>query len=132
MSKLWINVVLAGALAPATVSGQDISTHVLDLGKGVGGKAVPVELEIKSPAGDWTKVGSATTDDNGRVKAFSDDNKTTAGVYRLTFHMTKYKAGPSDPFFPEISVTFRVSDPAIHYHVPVVVSPFGYSTYRGN
>lgn len=132
MSRLWVSIFIAGALAPAATWGQDISTHVLDLGKGVGGKAVPVELDFKSANGDWTKVGTATTDDNGRVKAFSDDKQTTAGVYRLTFDMTKYEAGGADPFFPEISVTFQVSDPAIHYHVPVVVSPFGYSTYRGN
>lgn len=116
--------------APATAA--ELSTHVLDLARGVGGEGVPVILEHRSVAGDWAQVGSAKTDANGRVRSFGEGANFKAGDYRLTFDMTSYPDAKAQPFFPEITVTFRVTDDAAHYHVPVVVSPYGYSTYRGN
>lgn len=119
-------VLLAG---PAAAAG--VSTHVLDLARGVGGSGVPVVLEMRAADGAWAKLASATTDANGRVRAFDGAAAVRPGTYRLRFDMSAYPAADSQPFFPEIDVVFRVSD-AGHYHVPVVVSPFGYSTYRGN
>lgn len=116
----------------AAVSAEGISTHVLDLASGVGGKNVPVVLELKDKAGAWTKVANGTTDENGRIKTFGPEFKMSTGTYKLIFDMTKYSAGKANPFFPEISVVFQVQDQKLHYHVPVVVSPYGYSTYRGN
>lgn len=115
---------------PATAA--EISTHVLDLAKGVGGKDVPVTLSKKAADGRWVEVTRARTDENGRVRSFGDPAGFDAGVYRLQFDMTAYPNGASAPFFPEITLTFRVDDPKAHYHVPIVVSPYGYSTYRGN
>ena len=129
--------------APHTL---DLSTHVLDLARGVGGAGVPVTLEHKT--GDtWRLVGRAEAAENGRVSSFQPADLSApvpgAGLYRLTFDMTGYWKGLGDDavdlgpvagaeFFPDITVQFRISDPSVHTHVPVVVSPFGYSTYRGN
>lgn len=115
---------------------QDLSTHVLDLARGTGGVGVPVTLE-RRVGDEWRAVARAVTDENGRVRAFAG-TKAEAGVFRLVFDMRAYGvqpaatgAAPRRPFFPEIVVVFEVPDTA-HYHVPVVVSPYGYSTYRGN
>ncbi|RSU45423.1 hydroxyisourate hydrolase [Sphingomonas sp. S-NIH.Pt15_0812] len=122
---------LIGAIAtPAAAA--DISTHVLDLARGVGGKAVPVTLSKRSANGSWQKVGSATTDGDGRIRSFGDAKSFNTGIYRLQFDMSRYPDASASPFFPEITLTFHVTDKAGHYHVPVVVSPYGYSTYRGN
>lgn len=125
-------VSFAAIILSANVFAEGISTHVLDLASGVGGKNVPVTLEQKDKNGSWIKVASALTDDNGRIKSFGSEVKVSVGTYRLNFDMTKYSGSKSNPFFPEINVVFQVPDQKLHYHVPVVVSPFGYSTYRGN
>lgn len=111
---------------PAAATG--ISTHILDLARGTGGAGVPVVLEQRGPGG-WTETARATTDAAGRVRSFGRED-FAAGDYRLRFDMTGY-IGPQ-AFFPEIAITFRVAPDTPHVHVPVAVSPFGYSTYRGN
>lgn len=126
-------VILAiAALAPLPAVAAEISTHVLDLAKGVGGANVPVTLLRKSAAGTWTEVARAKSDANGRVRSFGDPASFKAGIYKLQFDMSAYPTVGAAPFFPEIDLVFRVTDEAAHYHVPVVVSPYGYSTYRGN
>lgn len=119
------------ALAPAAHA-QDISTHVLDLARGVGGQGVPVVLDLWDGA-SWTPVGQGVTAENGRVASFGTAD-TSAGTYRLTFDLRNYRLEDRGgaPFFPEIAVTFVIAEPGGHYHVPVVLSPYGYSTYRGN
>lgn len=111
---------------------ETISTHVLDLARGVGGRDVPVTLQIKSTDGGWRDLATSRTNENGRVRSFGDAIKTEAATYRLVFDMSRYGEPTTPPFFPEIDVVFQVVDPSVHYHVPVVVSPYGYSTYRGN
>lgn len=129
--KIIALALLIGAIAtPAAAA--DISTHVLDLARGVGGKAVPVTLSKRGADGSWQKVGSASTDGDGRVRSFGDAKSFDMGIYRLQFDMSRYPDASASPFFPEITLTFRVTDKSGHYHVPVVVSPYGYSTYRGN
>lgn len=131
--KLAIPALLAAtALGAAPASAAEISTHILDLARGSGGAGVPVTLARKDSAGTWAKVAEASTDTNGRVRSFGPSESFVPGTYRLQFDMTRYAAGPAAPFFPEIVITFSVTDAAAHYHVPVAVSPFGYSTYRGN
>ncbi len=106
-----------------------LSTHVLDTALGRPAQGIRVMLEH---AGEV--VGSGVTDADGRVR---DLHKNTAslsrGDYRLTFHIAEYfsKAG-RESFFPEIVVDFRISGGEEHYHVPLLLSPFGYSTYRGS
>lgn len=119
-----------GAMATAAPAAE-ISTHVLDLARGIGGRDVPVVLLKKAGDGRWTEVGRARTDENGRVRSFGTTNYDP-GTYKLQFDMTRYPSPAATPFFPEIDLVFAVADKAGHYHVPVVVSPFGYSTYRGN
>jgi len=130
MKTIPLALLIGTVATPAAAA--DISTHVLDLAQGIGGKAVPVVLSKRSENGGWQKVGTATTDGNGRVRSFGDAKAFDIGVYRLQFDMSGYPNAAASPFFPEITLTFRVTDKAGHYHVPVVVSPYGYSTYRGN
>ncbi|PRY95765.1 5-hydroxyisourate hydrolase [Hasllibacter halocynthiae] len=130
-----ITTLLSGAALaalPFAAIAEGISTHVLDVTNGVGAGGVPVTLEMEGPDG-WTEVASATTEDNGRANGLVE-GEADEGLYRLTFDMTGYDGfSDVDPlFFPEISVSFRVDDGSQHYHVPIVVSPYNYSTYRGN
>lgn len=130
MKTIALALLIGAAATPAAAA--DISTHVLDLARGVGGKAVPVTLSKRSADGSWQKVGAATTDNDGRVRSFGDAKSFDTGIYKLQFDMSRYPDAAASPFFPEITLTFRVTDKSGHYHVPVVVSPYGYSTYRGN
>lgn len=130
MKTIALALLIGAAATPAAAA--DISTHVLDLARGVGGKAVPVTLSKRSADGSWQKVGAATTDKDGRVRSFGDAKSFDTGIYQLQFDMSRYPDAAASPFFPEITLTFRVMDKSGHYHVPVVVSPYGYSTYRGN
>ncbi|KQN24719.1 hydroxyisourate hydrolase [Sphingomonas sp. Leaf38] len=130
MKAIALALLLGAVATPAAAA--DISTHVLDLARGVGGKAVPVTLSKRADDGRWQTVGTATTDADGRVRSFGDAKAFDTGIYRLQFDMSRYPDASASPFFPEITLTFRVIDKAGHYHVPVVVSPYGYSTYRGN
>jgi len=130
MKAIALALLLGAVATPAAAA--DISTHVLDLARGVGGKAVPVTLSKRADDGRWQQVGTATTDADGRVRSFGDAKSFNTGIYKLQFDMSRYPDASASPFFPEITLTFRVIDTAGHYHVPVVVSPYGYSTYRGN
>lgn len=118
----------ATALASPALA-EDISTHVLNTATGEGGAGVPVTLEMQG-GGGWTEIATATTEQSGRVANFGIDSEEA--TYRLRFDMTQYDAFGDAPFFPEITVTFQVSDTGRHHHVPVLVSPYGYSTYLGN
>lgn len=129
---MFKSLVILSLLTSLSAFAEGISTHVLDLASGVGGRNVPVVLELQNEKGVWTQVATAVTDNNGRIKSFGESVKIRQGKYKLIFDMTKYSESKANPFFPEISVVFNVSDKSLHYHVPVVVSPYGYSTYRGN
>lgn len=110
-----------------------ISTHVLDTAVGKPAAGVPVSLET---AGTSTceLLSRALTDANGRVPALLPaGHELAAGLYRLTFDTgTYYRTSNVDGFFPEVAILFEVRDPKQHYHVPLLLSPFGYSTYRGS
>jgi 5-hydroxyisourate hydrolase len=110
-----------------------ITTHVLDLARGTPAAGVAVTLEVVQPDGEWTVVGRGATDAHGRLATLTDGWPMIAGTYRLTFDVGGYQRdhGVASPFFPHAQVTFLVSDPHQHHHVPLLVSPFGYSTYRG-
>ena len=109
-----------------------ITTHVLDLARGEAAAGVTVILEIRH-ASEWSPVGRGTTDDDGRLTTLTDGRAIVPGTYCLTFDIGTYHRGQAIavPFFPEAKVTFNVRDTAAHYHVPLLLSPFGYSTYRG-
>lgn len=132
MVRFFSLLIILSSLLSFSAYAESISTHVLDLSSGLGGKDVPVTLEMQNEKGGWSQVATGVTDKNGRIKSFGESFKTRIGKYKLIFDMTKYPGRKSDPFFPEISIVFNISDKTLHYHVPVVVSPYGYSTYRGN
>jgi len=110
-----------------------ITTHVLDTARGRPATGIAVVLE-KDQAGSWREIGRGVTDDDGRVKALlASGTALTAGVHRLTFATGPYFATQKVAgFYPEVKIVFEISDPAQHHHVPLLLSPFGYSTYRGS
>jgi 5-hydroxyisourate hydrolase len=107
-----------------------ISTHVLDTSLGKPAVGVHVSLE----RADGKMLGSATTNADGRVKEFNPPvGSLVTGVYRLRFSVGEYFAATKRPtFYDVIPVEFRVTEVSGHHHVPLLVSPFGYSTYRGS
>jgi hydroxyisourate hydrolase len=109
-----------------------ITTHVLDTARGGPAVGVTVILELRQ-ASEWSPIGRGTTDENGRVASLTDDRELIPGTYRLTFDTGTYhrEQGISVPFFPEAKITFNVRDIDEDYHVPLLLSPFGYTTYRG-
>lgn len=110
-----------------------ITTHVLDTAAGRPGAGVDVSLETRDVAGTWVPLAAGATDENGRLGDMLPPGETLAeGVHRLVFDTAAYfTARGLTGFFPEVSVVFQVIDPAEHYHVPLLLSPYGYSTYRG-
>ena len=109
-----------------------ITTHVLDLALGMPARGVPVKLELHAEGG-WVMLAERVTDDDGRVRdLISAGTRLTAGQFRLTFGTGAYaRALGGTTFYPEIPVTFEIHDPDQSYHVPLLLSPYGYSTYRG-
>jgi 5-hydroxyisourate hydrolase len=108
---------------------MSLSTHVLDATRGrpAGGVLVRVEERVD---GEWRVLAEARTDRDGRVGSLADPGE---GVHRLWFDTGAYfEAAGVDTFYPEVTVTFTVADAAAHHHVPLLLSPFAYSTYRGS
>jgi 5-hydroxyisourate hydrolase len=110
-----------------------ITTHVLDTARGRPAHGVPVILEVKTKDA-WRELGRAATDADGRVRRLLPEGEAlTAGTYRLTFLTQVYfDALGIEGFYPEAAIVFAVRDPDQHYHVPLLLAPFGYSTYRGS
>lgn len=109
-----------------------ITTHVLDTSRGKPASGVPVTLEMRGPDGRWAAVGRAETDADGRARALTSEPART-GTYRLTFDTATYfRERHAQTFYPEVVVVFDVDDSAQNYHVPLLLSPWGYSTYRGS
>ena len=111
-----------------------ITTHVLDLAHGRPAAGVAVLLERRDATGSFREAGRGVTDADGRAKALlAPGAALEAGTWRLTFETGAYfRAAGAAAFHPSVSVTFEVTDAARHHHVPLLVSPFGYTTYRGS
>ncbi|HVF57297.1 MAG TPA: hydroxyisourate hydrolase [Pyrinomonadaceae bacterium] len=111
-----------------------ITTHVLDIMRGMPASGVAVTLEIKKGIGNWERLGGGETDADGRLRTlYPDEIPFAAATYRLTFETGSYFDAQSvEGFYTEVSVVFVVRDTTRHYHVPLLLSPFGYSTYRGS
>lgn len=110
-----------------------ITTHILDVSAGFPARGVSVMLE-RQTAGNWEIIGEGATDDDGRLRdLLASDAEFHAGNYRLTFDTETYFANRQiEGFYPSVTIVFSVRDAAQHYHVPLLLSPFGYSTYRGS
>ncbi len=111
-----------------------ITTHVLDTARGRPASGIPVVLEIRGADQKWKTLGKSSTDTDGRLKnLLAAGAPLEAGIYRLTFDVAAYfRAQNVESFHPEISVLFAVRDIVQHYHVPLLLSPYGYTTYRGS
>ena len=129
MIRMTCLAAISAAAFAGAAQAEDISTHVLNIATGQGGEGIPVTLAMKQD-GDWTEVGTGTTADNGRVEGFDID--VDEATYRLSFDLSSYDDLGDAPFFPQIDVIFAVQETDRHHHVPVLVSPYGYSTYLGN
>lgn len=114
-----------------------LTTHVLDTSAGVPGRGIRIEL-ARLEGGARVPVREAVTNDDGRCDGpLLEGASFQPGTYELTFHAGAYFAGrgvplPEPKFLDEVVIRFGIADPAAHYHVPLLISPFGYSTYRGS
>lgn len=111
---------------------MSVTTHVLDLARGRPAAGLGVLLSIRTGEG-WREIGRAATDADGRVAAFPGAGAGEAGIHRLRFETGDWFRGQGlEAFWPRVEIVFEVLDPAEHHHVPLLLSPFGYSTYRGS
>jgi 5-hydroxyisourate hydrolase len=110
-----------------------ISTHVLDTARGRPAAGIAVRLEQAGPGSGshYTLIGEGTTDADGRVGELVPEGAAlAAGRYRLRFDTASYLG--EDAFFPQVAIAFAVARPEEHHHVPLLLSPYGYTTYRGS
>ena len=111
-----------------------ISTHVLDIARGVPARDVPVRLERKEASGNWQLLTEGRTDLDGRCGEMLPENATfIAGLYRLTFDTANYfTAQKIEGLYPAVQITFAVRDGETHFHIPLLLAQNGYTTYRGS
>jgi 5-hydroxyisourate hydrolase len=111
-----------------------ITTHVLDLSLGRPARGVAVSLSARGPDGRWDELAVGVTDQDGRARDLWPEGKLLdTGVYRLRFETAAYfLALGVRAFYPEVVITFTIDSSSEHFHVPLLLSPFGYSTYRGS
>jgi 5-hydroxyisourate hydrolase len=111
-----------------------ITTHVLDTALGRPAKQLGVKLSRLAKNGEWDTVAERVTNDDGRVTDLLPDGPLLAGTYRMTFETGPYLESTTArrAFYPHVDVVFEVEPGMAHYHVPLLLSPFGYSTYRGS
>jgi 5-hydroxyisourate hydrolase len=108
-----------------------ISTHVLDTMRGTAAAGLRVTLSRREPDGDWKALAHEETDAEGRIRELASED-LEAGEYRLQFATESYFARSGlSAFYPEVSVVFSFDGEAGHVHVPLLLSPFGYTTYKG-
>lgn len=110
-----------------------ITTHILDTSIGKPAFQVPVFLEISTGENKWKEIGVSSTDRDGRSRdLLPEEHVLEAGTYRISFDTSTYfKSQDVDGFYPFVSIVFKVKANE-HYHVPLLLNPYGYSTYRGS
>ena len=111
-----------------------ISTHVLDIAQGQPAQDLAVRLERREISGHWVMLASARTDDNGRcMQLLPEKEPLCAGIYRLSFDTASYHhAHKAEGLYPVVEITFQVHEGESHFHIPLLLSPHGYTTYRGS
>lgn len=127
-------VLLISSVVLAQETPFQLSSHILDISKGLPAPDVKIKLDKMNTEGQWVFVDEKLTDKNGRVKDFLKQSaeSVNTGIYQLTYYVKPYfEANHLESFYPFIVVVFEIKDDK-HYHVPITLSPFGYSTYRGN
>lgn len=135
MKKLfWTFCMLVWSLVGfAQEKTYQLSSHILDIQQGQPAAGVKISLsQLQPDSKTWALLEEKLTDENGRVKDFLEGTEAHKGIYRLTYHVAPYFEQLQQPsFYPFIEVVFEIKD-GKHYHVPITLSPYGYSTYRGN
>ncbi|WP_239952422.1 hydroxyisourate hydrolase [Pantoea sp. Z09] len=128
-----IAVACSASAAETTPAKNPISVHVLNLQTGIPTPGVSVELD-QNLNGNWVKLATGVTDANGRISALYPAGKPAQqGTYKVVFKTGDYyDSVKQKTFFPEIPVIFTLDNSSQHYHIPLLLSPYGYSTYRGN
>ncbi|XP_053662373.1 5-hydroxyisourate hydrolase, partial [Anopheles marshallii] len=130
-----INSSLHTDISNDTDTMQKLSTHILDTTRGKPATEVPVTLHYRTSSQTWTKISTGITDSDGRFRSFFTEGQSALekGVYKLHFDVGPYFRGRSvESLYPFIEIVFTVADPLQHYHIPLLLNPFGYSTYRGS
>jgi 5-hydroxyisourate hydrolase len=108
-----------------------VTTHVLDAVFGRPAAGIDAVLHRDGPDG-WTEIATGRTDDDGRIASFGPTD-LEPGVYRVSFAVAPYFASVGQQaFYPEVVIAFNLTDPDAHYHVPLLLSPYAFSTYRGS
>ena len=120
-------------VATLSYAQNPLSVHVLNLQDGLPSSEVKVSLE-EQKNGKWVQLSQATTNEQGRIPAlYPEGKKLEKGIYKVTFKTGDwFTAHKQKTFFPEVPVIFEVDGSVEHYHIPLLLSPYGYSTYRGN
>lgn len=135
MKEIILSALLAMILN--FVHGQEptyqLSSHILDVSSGTPASGVTVHLEkLNEKTKVWDFVDKKVTDTQGRIKEFLDQKQQNRGIYKLTFFIKEYfLSKKTESFYPFVEVVFQIKDDK-HYHVPITLSAYGYSTYRGN
>ena len=111
---------------------SSLSCHVLDTMRGRPASGVPVNLARLDASGAWQALTSATTNADGRVQAWQDPVSLGAGTYRVRFETAVYFSPDTAVFYPFVDVVFDVGAASEHFHIPLLMSPYGYTTYRGS
>jgi 5-hydroxyisourate hydrolase len=130
----WIFALLISCMAgSALAAGNPLSVHVLNLQDGLPSPDVCVTLE-QLKAKRWQPLNEAVTNEQGRITELFPQGRTLeSGTYKVTFKTGDWFAQhQAQTFFPEVPVIFEVDGAVEHYHIPLLLSPYGYSTYRGN
>ena len=136
MKRLALTIFLLLGFFTLTIA-QDVkfqlSSHILDITQGTPAAGVNIRLSKLDNDKNWIAIDEKITDANGRIKDFlKEDGTDHKGIYKLTYFTTPYfKRLNQTSFYPFIEVIFEITDNS-HYHVPITLSPYGYSTYRGN
>ena len=132
-NPILILLILFSAFIQAQEKYQ-LSSHILDISQGKPAPNVKIALSKQDKNQNWVLIDEKYTDNYGRIKDFlkEESNKNNNGVYKLTFYITPYfEKLKQKTFYPFIEVVFEIKDNQ-HYHIPITLSPYGYSTYRGN
>lgn len=110
-----------------------ISTHVLDTSLGKPGVGISVTLSLLQD-GQWQAVASGQTNEDGRIPGWLDDKEVLlAGTYQISFALEDYfHSKGQQVFYPKAEIIFNVANPEEHFHIPLLLNPYGYSTYRGS
>lgn len=115
------------------MSTSPITTHVLDTARGKPAEGVPISLSKRDADGSLQELSSSVTNSDGRVADLLEAGSLEPGQYRVTFDTGVYfDASGTDSFYPIVHVDFEIRSPDQHYHIPLLLSPYGYSTYRGS